>query len=130
MHQKFWDGTNWQSMWSSLFLYSPLHISSLTNPFCLQKEIIKGQPLRILSLSDGIATTRLALDDLGLQIADYYAYERDKRAKTIVQYHHGDKVKHIGAIEDIDYEMVRFDYNVILVSCQDVLQKKCWLIDT
>lgn len=64
------------------------------------------RPIRVLSLCDGIATARLALEQLGLDIETYFACETDTDAQYIVQFGQGSKVTNIGDVYSLNQEMV------------------------
>src|SRR5690606_2846875 len=62
----------------------------------------KEKGINVLSLFDGIATTYLALDQLGIKINNYYASEIDKNAMRVSQYHFGDRITQLGDVRNIN----------------------------
>lgn len=72
--------------------------------------LIKKEKLRVLSLCDGIATTRLALEALGLDIGAYFACEIDNDAKYVVNFSQGRKVINIGDVYNVNQDVVSFGW--------------------
>ncbi|KAK4311505.1 hypothetical protein Pmani_016973 [Petrolisthes manimaculis] len=60
-----------------------------------------GQPLRVLSLFDGIATGLYVLEKLGIMVEVYFASEINKGAISVAEFNHGSKVTSIGSVEDL-----------------------------
>ncbi|KAK3861177.1 hypothetical protein Pcinc_032823 [Petrolisthes cinctipes] len=65
-----------------------------------------GQPLRVLSLFDGIATGLYVLEKLGLMVEAYFASEIDKGAISVAEFNHGSKVTSIGSVEDLTNKQI------------------------
>lgn len=107
-------------LWSleiTIYCHYLVYIKILTNtvPFpmpqilCFLKveKTRAGRGLRVLSLCDGIATVKVALENLGLQVDAYYASEININAQNMVRCYHGDKVTYIGDTYTVDKEMVK-----------------------
>lgn len=81
------------------------------------------QPIRVLSLFDGIATGMVALKQLGLEIGSFVASEIDEDAIRLVQNRHPDVV-HIGDItkllDDDIYKLGPFDLLLGGSPCNDL----------
>jgi len=57
--------------------------------------------LNVLSLFDGLGGGRIALDQLGIPIKNYYASEIEKAAMTIASHNYKD-INHIGSVVDVN----------------------------
>ncbi|GAB1603055.1 DNA (cytosine-5)-methyltransferase 3B [Argonauta hians] len=84
----------------------------------------KKPPIRVLSLFDGIGTGRVALDQLGLTIKEYYSSEIDSDALIVKRFTYGETIKEIGDIteltEDKLAEMCPFDLVIGGSPCNDL----------
>ena len=84
------------------------------------------QPLRVLSLFDGIGTGLFALKELGLHVQVYIASEIDENATRVVKVQHGEDnvVQFVGDIEQITPEQVElwgpFDLVIGASPCNDL----------
>lgn len=59
------------------------------------------RPMRVLSLFDGIGTGRYVLDQLGIEVDEYYASEIDLDAVNVATVQHRTSIFQLGSIEDI-----------------------------
>src|SRR5690606_21870509 len=81
----------------------------------------KEKGINVLSLFDGIATTYLALDQLGIKINNYYASEIDKNAMRVSKHHFGDKITQLGDVRNINgYDLPEIDLLVAGFPCVDL----------
>src|SRR5690606_25408650 len=81
----------------------------------------KEKGINVLSLFDGIATTYLALDQLGIKINNYYASEIDKNAMRVSQYHFGDRITQLGDVRNINgHDLPEIDLLVAGFPCTDL----------
>ncbi|KRZ05827.1 DNA (cytosine-5)-methyltransferase 3A, partial [Trichinella zimbabwensis] len=62
------------------------------------------QPIRVLSLFDGIATGKIALDELGINIEIYYSCEIDQEALLVTKVNHESQVVYLGDVRGITRE--------------------------
>ena len=58
--------------------------------------------INVCSLFDGIATTYLALDQLGIKTNNYFSSEIDKNAIKVSAHHFGDRIAQLGDIRNIN----------------------------
>ncbi|XP_052827281.1 DNA (cytosine-5)-methyltransferase 3B [Octopus bimaculoides] len=58
-------------------------------------------PIRVLSLFDGIGTGKVALDQLGLTIKEYFSSEVDADALIVKRFTYGQSIKEIGDITEL-----------------------------
>jgi len=63
---------------------------------------VKPTGLKVVSLFDGIACGRLALERTGYTVSSYVAFEIDKYAKSISRYNYPD-IKHLGDVMAADF---------------------------
>lgn len=77
--------------------------------------------LTVLSLCDGIAVGRLALEKAGLKVAQYFASEIDKRAIFVAQKNYPDIIQ-LGDVNDINFEVFAGNIDLLLsgTPCQDL----------
>lgn len=68
-----------------------------------------AKALRVLSLFDGIACGRVALDRAGISVSEYHAFEIDKYAIQIAQKNYPDIVQHGDVFEGDFREFKNFD---------------------
>ncbi|KRX20125.1 DNA (cytosine-5)-methyltransferase 3B [Trichinella nelsoni] len=62
------------------------------------------QPIRVLSLFDGIATGKIALDELGINIEIYYSCEIDQEALLVTKVNHENQIVYLGDVRGITRE--------------------------
>ncbi|KRX73839.1 DNA (cytosine-5)-methyltransferase 3A, partial [Trichinella sp. T6] len=62
------------------------------------------QPIRVLSLFDGIATGKIALDELGINIEVYYSCEIDQEALLVTKVNHENQIVYLGDVRGITRE--------------------------
>lgn len=60
--------------------------------------------MRVLSLFDGISTGKVVLDNIGLDVEEYYASEIDEDAILVAMVNHGDSVQHLGDVRSLTCE--------------------------
>ncbi|XP_074660607.1 DNA (cytosine-5)-methyltransferase 3B-like [Tubulanus polymorphus] len=65
------------------------------------------QPVRVLSLFDGIGTGKFVLNELGIKVEVYYASEIDQDAINVTKTQHGDAVIHIADVRQLDDEKLK-----------------------
>ena len=77
--------------------------------------------LTVLSLCDGIAVGRLALEKAGLKVAQYFASEIDKRAIFVAQKNYPDIIQ-LGDVNNINFEVFAGNIDLLLggTPCQDL----------
>lgn len=64
---------------------------------------VSNKGLNVLSICDGMAGARIALDRLGIQVDNYYASEIDKNAIKVAK-HNWDDIQHIGDLTKISFK--------------------------
>lgn len=62
------------------------------------------QAVRALSLFDGISTGKVVLDNIGLDVEEYYASEIDDDAILVSMVNHRDSVQHLGDVRSLTRE--------------------------
>ncbi|XP_053279901.1 uncharacterized protein LOC128441822 [Pleuronectes platessa] len=82
------------------------------------------QPLRVLSLFDGIATGLLVLKELGFKVEKYFASEICEDSIAVAAVHHDDKIIHVGDARLITMEHLeqwgQFDLLIGGSPCNDL----------
>jgi len=82
------------------------------------------RPIRVLSLFDGIASGLQALKELGIEIELYCASEIDEQAVQVAKVQHGNKILHIGDIQQISRAQIEelgpFDFVFGGSPCNDL----------
>jgi len=68
----------------------------------MNKGSIASNGLNVLSLFDGLAGARIALDRLGIQVNNYFSSEVDKHAIKVAK-HNWDDIRHIGDVTKVSY---------------------------
>ncbi|CDW57637.1 PWWP domain containing protein [Trichuris trichiura] len=92
---------NWEQ---SLFaLFNTVHISDDIDLTLIPEE---KQPIRVLSLFDGLATGKVILDLLGLQIERYYCCEIDPDAMLVSRVNHPMNVEFLGDVRELSLAKV------------------------
>lgn len=69
--------------------------------------------MKVLSLFDGIATGRLALERAGIQVDEYYASEIDEKAIKIAKKNFPDII-HIGDVSKVDFSQYKGKIDILL----------------
>jgi DNA (cytosine-5)-methyltransferase 3A len=72
--------------------------------------LVRG--LKVVSLFDGIACGRVALDRAGYSVSSYAAFEIDKYARAISRYNYPD-IEHMGDVLDVDFERY-YGYDLVI----------------
>ncbi len=76
--------------------------------------------MNVLSLFDGISCARIALDNLGVKVDNYYASEIDEHAIKVSRNNYSD-IKHIGDIRNINsIDLPKIDLLIGGSPCQDL----------
>ena len=77
--------------------------------------------LTVLSLCDGIATGRLALEKAGLEVAQYFASEIDKNAIHVAKNNYPDIIQ-LGDVNKINFEIFTGNIDLLIggTPCQDL----------
>ena len=57
--------------------------------------------MNVLSLFDGMACGRIALDRAGIEVTNYFASEIDKHAIAVAKHNYPD-IQHVGDVNDLD----------------------------
>lgn len=86
------------------------------------KTLRRPPGLRVLSLFDGIAAAKVAMDNTGVALSQYSCSEIDRPALHVVNARHN-KVTHLGDIRTIDAEVVRSLAPDVVIGgspCQDL----------
>lgn len=68
---------------------------------------VNKHQIRVLSLFDGIGTAKLILDNLNLDIDQFYSSEIDEDALLVSSIHHGSKIIQIGDVTKLNDEKLR-----------------------
>lgn len=85
--------------------------------YCLLLSGMKEKELNVLSLFDGMACGRIALERAGLKVKNYIASEIDKYAITIAKKNYPD-IKHIGDVSKVSiYYNAETDTTTISYEC-------------
>ncbi|KAK3107813.1 hypothetical protein FSP39_022766 [Pinctada imbricata] len=71
---------------------------------CNLKYPTEKKPIRVLSLFDGIATGKLVLNNLGIQVEVFYSCEIDDDATMVVTENHGKNVVQLGDVRQLTQE--------------------------
>lgn len=74
----------------------------VTNNFN-EEEVKLNKGINVLSLFDGLGGARIALDRLGIPVANYYASEIDKHAIKVAKHNWSD-IHHIGDVTKVSYK--------------------------
>ncbi|TRY88484.1 hypothetical protein DNTS_005164, partial [Danionella cerebrum] len=84
----------------------------------------KRQPIRVLSLFDGIATGLLVLKDLGIQVERYVASEVCEDSITVGMVRHTGKITYVGDIRNVTHKHIQewgpFDLVIGGSPCNDL----------
>ncbi|KFD53847.1 hypothetical protein M513_05353 [Trichuris suis] len=87
---------NWEQCLFALF--NTVHISDDIDLTLIPED---KQPIRVLSLFDGLATGKVILDLLGLQIERYYCCEIDPDAMLVSRVNHPMNVEFLGDVREL-----------------------------
>jgi len=68
-----------------------------------EEEVKLNKGINVLSLFDGLGGARIALDRLGIPVANYYASEIDKHAIKVAKHNWSD-IQHIGDVTKVSYK--------------------------
>ncbi|XP_076475736.1 DNA methyltransferase 3 isoform X3 [Bombus vancouverensis nearcticus] len=91
---------NWKDKMINMF-------RTKSNPQQLVKRYQEKKKIRVLSLFDGLGTGLLVLLKLGLAVDTYYASEIDPDALMVTTAHFGDRIVHLGDVQDITKEKIQ-----------------------
>ena len=81
----------------------------------------KEKGINVCSLFDGIATTYLALEQLGIKINNYFTSEICKNAIRVSKYHFGDKITQLGDVRNVNgNDLPNIDLLVAGFPCVDL----------